>query len=417
MSRCIVAAGLLLCLFACTEKAEEPDTGNAPVAEKSAKPPAQDKVSEKPDKPVILAPAKRFAPYEYKLATNAGEKPLLTGSVPDKVMTSEDGRLLGVVRGPAGEYSFKAGEMEYVLEVADQPHALPDVPVACDRACACALGGRIYLFGGRIERASHSGFAHCYDPGTKKWRELPSMLPRQRAAAAALEGKIYVIGGHAGDDTPVVEIYDSESGEWSDGPPLKAARYGACAAVAGGRLYCIGGWLSCSHKHIGGKCGGDPTGVVEVFDPEKGTWERASAMPTARAFAACAAMGKKICVAGGYRGSGEVSILEIFDTQSGAWEKGPNMPGAAACCASCELDNRLFVFGGSRGKEYLAEVVSYDPESGKWRKEEPLDFARESTAAAVVDGKAYLFGGLASALLLPAAEMYQSANSGGDGGR
>jgi N-acetylneuraminic acid mutarotase len=416
MSKYILILGLVLCLFACSEETPKPPVGGAPVADKDTESP-QDKTSEKQDKDITLPTAKRFAPHEWVPKPDPKKKPPLTGNVPDRLIASEDGRLLVLPRSPAGKYEFKVGEIRCSLTVVDQPHALPDVPVACDRACACALDGKVYVFGGRIEQASHTGFAHFYNPATKKWSELPSMLPRQRAAGVALNGQIYVIGGHAGDDTPVVEIFDPEKKEWSDGPPLKAARYGGCAAVVDGRIYYIGGWLSCHHKHIDGRCGGDPTGTAEVLDPEKDEWERFTKLPTARAFAACTAIGTKIYVAGGYCKSGEVSVLEVFDTQSSKWEKGPDMPGVVACCGSCEVEGRLFVFGGFRDKQYLDEVVSFDPGNGTWRKEKPLDFARENMAVAEADGKVYLFGGMASALLLPAAEVYEPVSSGDGGDR
>lgn len=417
MLRCTLAAGLLLCLFACSEEAAQPAPHKAPPAEPETKEPPQDKTTMIPAGPITLPPAKRFTPCEWIPWQGSKEKMILAGNVPDRVIASEDGRLLGVVRSPAGEYEFKAGEIACKLIVVDQPHALPDVPVACDRACACALEGRIYVFGGRVEQASHTGFAHSYDPAAKKWEELPSMLPRQHASAVAMGGRIYVIGGHAGDDTTVVEIYDPQEAEWAYGPALKKARYGGCAAVLDDRIYYLGGWVSCHHAHEDGRCGGEPTGAAEVLDRDKGSWEECSALPTPRAFAACAAIGKKIYVAGGYGASAELSVLEVFDTQTGKWEKGTDMPGAVACCASCELGGRLFVFGGFRGKAYLDEVISYDPESGSWREERPLDFARENMAAAAADGKAYLLGGMTSALLLPAAEAYEPVSSGDGGGR
>ena len=409
MSKYILIVGLMLCLFACSEEMPKPPAGGAPANADTKQPPRREEPNE-PGGSLVLPSVKRFAHYEWILRERIKGKMVLKGNVPDRIITSQDGRLLGVLRSPAGDYEFKAGEIHCSLTVVDQPHALPDIPVTCDRACACALDGRIYVFGGRIEQASHTGFAHCYNPTTKKWSELPSMLPRQRAAAVTLNKKIYVIGGHAGDDTSVVEIFDPEKKEWSDGPPLKTARYGGCAAVVDGRIYYIGGWVSCHHKHIEGRCGGDPTGAAEVFDPEKGEWERVAKLPTARAFGACAAVGKKIYVAGGYRNSGEVAVLEIFDTQTVEWQKGPDMPGAVACCGSCELGGRLFVFGGFRGKGYLDEVVSHDPGSSTWRKEEPLDFARENMAVAAANGRVYLFGGMTSALLLPAAEIYEPVN-------
>jgi N-acetylneuraminic acid mutarotase len=152
--------------------------------------------------------------------------------------------------------------------------------------------------------------------------------------------------------------------------------------------------------------------VVEVFDLKKGLWEKGVLLPTPRGYAACAAVGGKIYVAGGLgEKHEELGVLEIFDTATGRWSRGPDAPAPVAYCGSCVLAGRFFVFGGGRENKYLGEVVSFDPASGKWRAERALDFAREALAAAAVGDKAYLLGGRVSGVYLPAAEIYEALNA------
>jgi hypothetical protein len=240
MLRCLTAIGFLLCLFACSEEPakdveppeEPPPTGGLALSTA-----------------ITFPDAKRFAPYEHKVKLTVEAKLPLKGKVPDRFMFSKDGRLLGVPRSPAGEYEFTVGEGKCSLKVVEQPHALPDVPVACDYACACTHDGKIYLFGGRADIADFTGFAHSFDPAAKKWEELPGMPhPKQRASAAALGGKIYVIGGYSGEESVLVHIFDPEKKAWSEGPMLTEARYAGCAVAVGGKIYYIGGWISCRHS-------------------------------------------------------------------------------------------------------------------------------------------------------------------------
>ncbi len=406
MLKHIAIIGVLFCLCACSDEPVKP--AEAPVPDEMKR-----FLAEQGILPGVELPAAvRFIPYHRVNISVSGTQPLLKGNVPDTLKLSKDGQLLGVLRSPAGSYQFSVGENEYLLHVLEQPHALPDVPVACDYACACTLEGKVYLFGGRADIADFTGYAHRYDTATRKWEELPSMpRPKQRASAAALEGRIYVIGGYSGEESALVAVFDPRKKEWSEGPPVAQARYAGCAAVAGTKIYYIGGWMQC-RSALGCSSAGEPTTAVEILDGKSGKWEKGESLPTARGYAACAAIGGKIYVAGGLGEYGEFKTLEIYDMESGKWSKGLDMPAPVAFCAGCELGGRLFVFGGARGDNYLNEVVSYDPASGKWRKERSLDFAREALVAAELGGRAYLLGGRVSGLYLPACELYGPATQG-----
>jgi hypothetical protein len=196
-----------------------------------------------------LPPARRFAPYEHKLDLPVAAGAGLKGSVPVKFELADDGRLLGLPMSAAGMYVFQTGGTVCALKIVEQPHALPDLPVARDYACACALDGKLYVFGGRADFAEFTAFAHRYDPKTRQWEELPSIPhPRQRAAAAALHGSIYLIGGYCGEESVLVHSFDPAANQWREAGRLSEARYAACAASAQGAVYCIGGWVSCRHE-------------------------------------------------------------------------------------------------------------------------------------------------------------------------
>jgi N-acetylneuraminic acid mutarotase len=70
---------------------------------------------------------------------------------------------------------------------------------------------------------------------------------RNAAGAAALGGRLYVVGGRApgiraGDQQSLasMEVYDPGSDQWQAGPALPAARASLAAVAAGGAAVCAG---------------------------------------------------------------------------------------------------------------------------------------------------------------------------------
>ena len=102
---------------------------------------------------------------------------------------------------------------------------------------------------------------------------------RTRACAVTLRGEIYVMGGvHDAEIDDLVEKYNPQTGVWTVMPSMPTARYGAGAAVLGGKIYVAGG-------SVADDDGFDtPTSVVEVFDPTTQSWTTSSPMIEGRMF-------------------------------------------------------------------------------------------------------------------------------------
>src|SRR5215216_5842145 len=64
----------------------------------------------------------------------------------------------------------------------------------------------------------------------------------QETAAVAVSGKIYLIGGFDDNEGIVarVQIYDTATAAWSDGPPLPRAVHHANAVTDGTSIYVLG---------------------------------------------------------------------------------------------------------------------------------------------------------------------------------
>jgi N-acetylneuraminic acid mutarotase len=108
---------------------------------------------------------------------------------------------------------------------------------------------------------------------------LPALpTARNHLAVDAIGGKLYVAGGRfedvGGPMTAVLEIFDPASGAWTAGASLPAPRAGITSIAAFGCLYAIGGEGNSA----------DPQGMfhqAEAYDPRTNTWHSLSHMPTA----------------------------------------------------------------------------------------------------------------------------------------
>jgi N-acetylneuraminic acid mutarotase len=127
----------------------------------------------------------------------------------------------------------------------------PDAPIAVHHASAASLGGRLYMAGGRTDPEESSDEFLRYDPGTERWERLPSLPPGRYSSlgVVATGGKLVVFGGDdesgwkdgGGSVSPSAWAFDPKTGKWSRLPDLKIERHAFAAAVAGGRIYAIGG--------------------------------------------------------------------------------------------------------------------------------------------------------------------------------
>lgn len=126
----------------------------------------------------------------------------------------------------------------------------PDMPTARHHLAAAALGGRLYVLGGRDpDDFSLSAFER-FVPGRNRWEALPPLpLGVGDLAAVSTGSAVIAIGGDEEEGwmdghgwvTPAVWSFDPGRGVWRRLPDLRTPRHGHGAAVAGGRIYVFGG--------------------------------------------------------------------------------------------------------------------------------------------------------------------------------
>lgn len=170
--------------------------------------------------------------------------------------------------------------------------------------------------------------------------------------------RLYVVGGLDRDYRPVetVERYDPLLGYWETLPPLQTARAGACAVVAAGRLYIIGGEVS-----------GRALGDAQRFDPGISRWEMLPSLGAGRIRAAGVDGGNYVFVLGGLDGTRPMSSVERYDPQSRIWQEMPPMQCPRYACIAAAQGQWIFAFGGELTESgMLASMERFDYETGFW---------------------------------------------------
>jgi DNA-binding CsgD family transcriptional regulator/N-acetylneuraminic acid mutarotase len=170
---------------------------------------------------------------------------------------------------------------------------------------------------------------------------------------------------------------------------------------------------------IGGQSGGQVSGGLEAYLPEKDQWQMLTSKPTPVKDVQAAVIGGKVYVPGGLTNQAMVTdVLEIYDTLQDRWDTGPNLPHALSSYAMVSFEGRLYLFGGWDGSQYRSEVYAYIPatgaESGRWLELTAMPVARGFAGAAVSGGKIYVIGGIdAQDQVLSRSDVYTPAMDDG----
>jgi N-acetylneuraminic acid mutarotase len=131
-------------------------------------------------------------------------------------------------------------------------------PMALGRnhAFAGAVGGRIYVIGGRVAHAfvtvsSNTDIVEEYNPATNTWSGLKAKMPTARSGGGwgTYQGKIYVAGGEVATPELVgafraVEVYDPAANVWTKLPPMPMPRHGVAGAILGNRFHLVSGMIT-----------------------------------------------------------------------------------------------------------------------------------------------------------------------------
>lgn len=219
--------------------------------------------------------------------------------------------------------------------VADSWKALTPMPTRRGSPVAAAVGGKIYVIGGAsmhpgsTETSVHPARPHRalgtveeYDPATNTWRaRSPMPTARNHAAVGAVGGRIYVIGGRLGaafisvaSNTDVVEAYDPATDQWGAVKArMPTARSAAAWGVHGGRIYVAGGEFQDDRLMAAFR-------ALEAFDPAANRWSILPRMPVPRHGLAGAVIGDRLHLVSGDVQSAGIPNMHLDSDSHDAFE-------------------------------------------------------------------------------------------------
>jgi hypothetical protein len=289
--------------------------------------------------------------------------------------------------------------------------------------------GTVMAVGGQ-ERRSFSRNApieaELLAAGSKEWLKTePMRYERSFHTATTLpDGRLLVAGGSGREvlteeeaqdrpfrgrqDLSSVEVYDINTGEWTEVAELQSRRHGGGAVLLEDETVLV----------VGGSSGVQVEARAEYYVPDQDVWVEIAHLSQARKFHTATLMvDGRVLVTGGQTRELALASTEIYDPFDGIWTIVADLVRPrSGHTASLLRDGRVMVVGGSDlgatnvlGPETSAEI--YDPVTDKWTVIYGDLRPRLGHAAVTLpDGRVVVIGGEdLVGLSIAAVEVYQPA--------
>jgi hypothetical protein len=233
-------------------------------------------------------------------------------------------------------------------------------------------------------------------------QRLEPSLPvaRQEGAAAVAGERLYVVGGYdaARNSTPDVFVFDA--GRWRAGPPLPIALNHPAAAALGGRVYVVGGFTD-----------GGATARAFVLKPRASAWQEIAPLHHARGALALVARLGHLYAIGGRDGSLELGVPEVYDARADTWSDLPPMTEARNHIAGYTEAGDVCAAGG-RTPEASKRIDCFDPAKQRWALRSTLPVATSGAAAAFIKRTTVVAGGESTgeASIIPTVQMLHAGD-------
>ena len=157
------------------------------------------------------------------------------------------------------------------------------------------------------------------------------------------------------------------------------------AVSVGGTVYLIGGYDGVSPQRT-------------IYSTRDGVrFRTVAAMPQGLRYAAAAAWGSKVIVAGGVTANGLSRRILSFDPNTGRVRTIGRLPAAVGHAVALSLGGLVFVLGGANeAGTPRRDVIAIDPRTGSAERAGRLPAPVADAAAVVLGSQAWIFGGARS---------------------
>jgi N-acetylneuraminic acid mutarotase len=223
------------------------------------------------------------------------------------------------------------------------------------------------------------------------WTLLATLPTARGETAAAVAGdRLYLIGGLTGlggDASAEVSVYDPAGDAWNTAPAVPSPRHHAAAVGLNSTVYVSGGGPTASDW--------TPQPALWALDADADAWRDLAPMPEGRLGHRMLAIGERLYVVGGVGDTGRVLA---YDVAAGTWTAGAEMPSPPRDhLAAVVVDGEIWTIGGRSGGQNHARVDIYDPGTDSWRSGPPLPEPTSGAAEGLLGGVILISGGEDSA--------------------
>jgi uncharacterized protein (TIGR03437 family) len=283
------------------------------------------------------------------------------------------------------------------------PAGAPLITPRREHTATLLADGRVLVAGGRRTDTIVLASAEIYDPNTGGWSDAGALnQPRYLHAAVLLQnGKVLVAGGGGGNNIlKSAEIYDPAQNQWSNVSPMSEARYRhTLSLLPDGTALAVGGENS--------------QGVTRKTEIFNGTqWILTAELRTGRReHAAVVLASGQVLVAGGRTNLFHLITAEIYHPVKRNWRATGSMTTARRLHTLTMLTNgEVLAAGGFDGGGATNRSETFNLHTERWtRTTGDLNHGRYAHSATLLpNGRVFIAGGL-GAQALASAEVYDPA--------
>ena len=198
---------------------------------------------------------------------------------------------------------------------------IPRIPSMHNRRSSfgmCTFARCIFVAGGKCNRVESLDKCEFYSTVCGEWIEASSMnTKRSRFALIYFQDKIWAVGGDSNKTyLDTIETYSLADNKWTTlDTKLLSKRCGHSAVVHNKKIFVIGGFYN------------KPLSSVEVYSSETKQFSFVSQMGQARYHFGYSTINNRLIVFGGYSKETEITdSVEVYDNEKQVWSKCSNLP-------------------------------------------------------------------------------------------
>ena len=283
----------------------------------------------------------------------------LSGNLPEAI----DGASVAVIGKKVylvSPYQRTVTTTKAIIEYDTETNTTKTLPVTLphNKMTACAVGAKIYLFGGM-----YTNEIYLFDPSDNSLEKLNATLIENCYGlhAVSIGTKIYLLGGSIQaspySSNRIME-FDTENNSLRElTAKLPSNLYGGACVAHGTTIYIFGGNYNEN----------TPRANIYVFDTvEEQSSTLGAVLPTGSAFKGYGKIGNKAYLFGGYTktmGNMTNDILEFNFETFEINSLTETMPNVRCYISSASVDNSIFLIGGRTylgGTKYLNETLIFE---------------------------------------------------------